>query len=128
MTRNNRSLEEKLATLSREPFIKGVYEQQEERAVFEETARERDELKKKFAILQVNVLLSLSMFPHFWGLSPAACLPTRAHCVSRTRGVRCCVVQESVRAHYTSLSALTTKAEELSREKSAADQRVEEVR
>jgi len=38
------------------------------------------------------------------------------------------VVQESVRAHYTSLSALTTKAEELSREKSAADQRVEEVR
>ena len=128
MTRNNRSLEEKLATLSREPFIKGVYEQQEERAVFEETARERDELKKKFAILQVSILLSLCLLSSPPSGGAGCCLSSDPYSLCVMRGVWCGVVQESVRAHYTSLSALTTKAEELSREKSAADQRVEEVR
>lgn len=87
LKRDNRSLEEKIAGLSKDPFIEGAFHQQEMREALEAAVRERDELKKKFGMLQ-----------------------------------------ESVQAHYTSLSALKQKTEELAREKGEAEKIAEEMR
>jgi len=87
LKRDNRSLEEKMAGLAKDPFIRGAFEQQESRLAYEDAARDRDELKKKLAILQ-----------------------------------------ESVRTHYASLTALKQKAEELARDKEEAEKKAEELR
>ena len=87
LKRDNRSLEEKMAGLAKDPFIRGAFEQQESRLAYEDAVRDRDELKKKLAILQ-----------------------------------------ESVRTHYASLTALKQKAEELARDKEEAEKKAEELR
>ena len=55
LKRDNRSLEEKIAGLSKDPFIRGAFEQQDSRMAYEDAIRDRDEMKKKFQILQESV-------------------------------------------------------------------------